>query len=313
VKVLLFSAGTIGLPSIEALQKSSHEILGVVTTPAKPMGRGRRVQESPVKASAEKSGLKVYSHARVNAPESLAIYRELKADVFAIVSFGQILSEEFIGLTRFGCVNLHPSLLPKYRGASPIAHSLLQGEKRVGVSIMKIVKELDAGDVYLQEGVDLKGHENESEVTRLLAGIGAELLVKTLDRFEKGDTSSQPQDTSKVIYAPKLRKDDGKLDWLLPAERLHNQVRAFYEWPGSFTNFGSTHLIILKTERSSEDSTMVPGAVMQIDSKKGILVKAGKGSLWIKELKPQGKRAMGFRDFLNGHPLKAGDVFGGSS
>ena len=228
-----------------------------------------------------------------------------------IVSQKRIFSPRFLRLPPRGCVNVHASLLPKYRGASPIAYALLNGERETGVTTIRLTERLDAGEILLQEALPLKGDENALELRDNLAVLGGKVLVRTLDMMEKGTLKPKPQNEGAATPAPKLRKEDGWIDWAKTAEQIHNQVRAFYVWPGSKTLLEGKEVTILKTSFDSRPAAGKPGEVTGTKGPRGIEIAAGKGTLFIHELKLEGKKAMGWRDFLNGHPIKAGAVLGG--
>ena len=314
MKIIFFGSGSFALPALIALVSSPHEILGVVTPKDKPRGRGLKVTESPVRALAGQKGIRILDLSNVNDASSLKVLEGLRADVFVTVSYGQILSPRFLNLSPKGCVNLHPSLLPKFRGASPVRAALLKGEKETGVTTFKIVEKLDAGDIYFQESLPLSGDENAQELSIRLAEMGAKCVVRTLDLMETGQLQSRPQNESRATKAPKLKKEDSWIDWKLGAKELHNHVRAFFGWPGSRTTMSDKELILLKTtfEDEGDASSFVPGELVRIHDSEGLCVATGRGFLWIKELKLAGKRAMPYRDFLNGHPLKTGVIFGGN-
>jgi len=307
MKLILFGAGNFGLPCLRALDQSHHEVLGIVTTPDKPQGRGKHIQASPLKSLAQELSAPVIPIEKVNQEASLQTLASYSADVFCVVSFGTLLSNRFLALPKHGCVNVHPSLLPKYRGASPIAQALMDGEETVGTSTMRVSEEMDAGDVLLQDSIQLKGDENAEEVWNTLADLSAPLLVKTLDLLEKGKLNETPQDASQATYCSKLDKTHAVIDWSLSAEEIHNRVRGLYLWPGTATHLKAKSLKILKTKKAQESSDEIPGTVIQIDKHEGIRVSTGGGTLWIQRLQLEGKPAMTAQSFLNGHPIEVGE------
>jgi len=312
MKILFVGSGTFGLPTLEALRKSSHNVVGIVTQPLRPRGRGRKIKEQPIESRARELGLKVLAPEKVNAPDSLAQIARLVPDVIVVAAYGALLSKAFVASARKECVNLHPSLLPKYRGAAPIVAAILAGEKEIGITLLRLSQELDAGDILLQEKIPLGNDENAPDVTKHLAGIGAKLVIRALDLIERGELTASPQDHRLATYVPKLKKEDARVDWSKKALEIHNQVRAYYEWPGSFTCVGDKALKILKTHVAADraDEKPEPGTVLEISRLEGIRVQAGEGSLFIERLQIEGGRPMDHRSFLNGHPLRAGFRFG---
>lgn len=267
--------------------------------------------ESPVKVRARENGIPLLEISDVNTEASLDVFRETEADIFVVVSFGQKLPSSLLALAPAGGVNLHPSLLPKYRGASPIAGALLKGEKETGVTVHKIIEKMDAGDILLQEKLELEGDENAAQVYERLADLGAHCVVRALDLMDEGKIQPRKQNDSEASLTMKLCKEDSWIDWGASAEGIHNHVRAFYMWPGSKTMMGQKELTILKTKKCSEEtpSGHPPGTVISVDDREGIQVATGKGCLWIQQLKLEGKRSLSHKDFLNGHPLESGFVF----
>ena len=307
-----FGAGTFGLPILEALRKSSHVLEAVVTTPDKPQGRGRAVLPSPLKVWTQEKGVSVLPLTNVNATKSLECLKELEPDIFVVASFGTILSDAFLELPPQGCVNIHPSLLPKHRGASPIAQALMDGEKVVGTTTLRVSSELDAGDILLQERLELQGDENAQQVWDALAILSAGLTVRTLDQLAEKKLVPIPQESKHATYCSKLTKKDSIIDWSWDAEKIHNRVRGLYMWPGTMTRLGEKNIKILKTrwDASLKSENKSAGTVLEIKDPEGLRVAAGKGSLWIEELQLEGKKPMRYDDFLHGHPLNPGFVFG---
>jgi methionyl-tRNA formyltransferase len=309
MRLLFFGAGTFGLASLGAISHSSHEITSVVTTPDKPQGRGRRLQPSVVKVWAQDHAIPVLDLETVNSPDSIRFLSEQQADLFCVISYGVILSHAFLNTPPMGCVNVHPSLLPKYRGATPVQEALLQGDATVGTTIMRISEELDSGDILMQASMQLDGSENALQVWRALSELSAPLLVKTLDGLEAKTLQSQPQDHAQATHCKKHTKEEGRLNWQKPAEALHHQVRAFYMWPGSFSVYQGKRIKITKTQyeqQAQSSGGVTPGQVVAIDDR-GIGIQAADGVLFVQELQPEGKKPMGYRDFLNGHRVNLGD------
>lgn len=308
MKFIFLGSGTFGLPALSALAKSSHRAAAVVTSADKPAGRGLRVAESPIKAHARSLGLPLIELENPNSSESIGRALELGAECVVAVSYGVIFKKHFLTAFPKGCINLHASLLPRHRGASPVASALLAGDAETGVTTQLMAERLDAGDILLQDKLALKGSENAEEVTQRLSEMGGDLVVKTLDQIAAGKAQGQPQDETKVTYAPKLSKEDGRIDWSRSAQEIHNQVRAFYIWPGSRAAWNGKEITILQTSVAG-DAPLEAGTVIG-PSPEGIRVACGKGTLVIERLQLEGRKAMSFKDFLNGNRLEPGTVLG---
>ncbi len=312
-------SGTFGLPVLEAIAASGHNLAAVVTAPDKPQGRGKIMTASPIKVWAEAKGVAVLTPLKLNAPESVAALKTVGADVFVVASYGALLSTEVLALPPRGCINVHPSLLPKYRGASPVVQALLDGEKQTGMTIMMMAAALDAGDILLQEAAAVDPEENARELTDRLAKLGGRMTVRTLDLIESGRSTRILQDHSKATYCSKLKKEDARLDWSWSAQKIHDRVRGLAIWPGTVVQWKGKGLKILSallatagtsaTPEADPSDAGRPGEVVEVSSERGIRVKTGAGSLWVLEVQPEGSRPMNHRDFVNGHAIKPGSVF----
>jgi methionyl-tRNA formyltransferase len=257
-------------------------------------------------------GARLMTPESVNAAESIAELRNLAPDVIVVVAYGQILSRTILGIPPMGCVNLHASLLPLYRGAAPIQWAIANGESRTGVTTMMMNEKMDDGDILLQEEVGIAHDETAGELHERLAMIGAELLLQTLDGMLAGTLRPRPQDRSLATFAPKLRKDDGRIDWTRPHAEIYNRIRAFDPWPGSFCAVGEEEasgyrLNVLRCR--PERTGGVPGVVLECGAE-GPLVAAGSGSLRLLAVQPEGRQAMDGADFLRGYRLRTGDKLG---
>lgn len=280
-------------------------VAGVVTQPDRPQGRRLHVAASAVRVAAEAAALPVLTPENVNAPESLDGIRALGPDLIVVVAYGQILKPALLALPPQGCINVHASLLPRYRGAAPIQWAIARGETVTGVTTMYVNERMDAGDIILQVEVPVGPDDTAGVLHDRLAREGAELLVRTLAAIRRGDAPRLPQDERLATYAPKLSKEDGRIDWTMSASALHNRVRGFHPWPGCFCDRSGTRLKILATR--AEDGEGRPGVVLGV-SGSGPLVATGRGALRLLVVQPEGKRAMSGEEYQRGHPLKAGDV-----
>jgi len=297
-------------PILKALSREpDFQVETVVTQPDRPRGRNLELQPSPVKASALSDGLPVLQPERARSPDFIGKVTEIGPDLIVVVAYGQILPQALLDIPKFGCLNVHTSLLPKYRGAAPIQWAILNGESETGVSIMKMDAGLDTGPVLSEKRTPISAEDNSQILHDRLATLGAELIVPTIRDFIAERITPKPQPAEGGSYARKITKEDGRIDWTQPARLLWNRIRAFTPWPGAFTFLPAEPkprlLKIWKAEviEASEDK---PGEVKQMD-KQGIVVACGEGSMLITELQREGGRRVTAQEFLAGAHLKAGD------
>ncbi len=294
------------VPSLKALVEAGHEVCGVFTQPDKPKNRGMKLQQSPVKQLALRLGICVYQPAKMRDGEALGILRELKPDLIAVAAYGKILPVDILELPRLGCVNVHSSLLPRYRGAAPINWAILNGEDETGVTIQYMAEGVDTGDILAQAGTPIDLNENAAQLYERLANMGAELLVETVKELEAGTARPVPQDESRASHASMLSRELSPMDWGRTARQLHDQVRGLYPWPAATAMLDGIRCKLLRTALSGEATDKAPGTILQAD-KKGLRVACGDGLvLDILELQPDGKKAMAASAFLLGHPIPAG-------
>jgi methionyl-tRNA formyltransferase len=287
------------------------QIAAVVTQPDQPKGRGLKLTPSPVKEVALQSNLPVLQPQRAREENFIQQLAELKPDLIAVAAYGQILPKAILDLPRFGCLNVHTSLLPKYRGAAPIQHSILNGDAETGVTIMKMDVGLDTGDILTQERTPIEPSDNSQTLHDRLANLGADLLARTIPQFVSGAVQPRPQPAEGVTHAAKIKKQDGEIDWRQPARIIWNRVRALVPWPGAFTHLSAQphpHLLKIWTAEPM-DRSGAPGQILQAD-KHGIIVGCGAGALKISSLQREGGRRLTAAEFLAGHPLKIGDNLG---
>lgn len=296
------------VPSLKALADAGHEVCGVFTQPDKPRNRGMKLQQPPVKECALALGLDVYQPAKMRDGEALAILRGLKPDLIAVAAYGKILPVDILELPRLGCVNVHSSLLPRYRGAAPINWAILNGEDETGVTIMAMAEGMDTGDILAQASTAIDINENAAQLFGRLADLGAGLLVETVAGLEAGTVKAVPQEEAQATHAPMLSREQSPIDWEKTARQLHDQARGLYPWPAATAELDGIRCKILRTVLVGEVSHRAPGTVLQAD-KKGLRVVCGDGGvLDILELQPDGKKAMAAPAFLLGHPIPAGAV-----
>ncbi len=293
------------------LRQPQFSVVGVVTQPDRPKGRDLKLHASPAKELALRHNLPVLQPESVRDEKFVAALRALQPDLIAIAAYGQILPKNILDLPRFGCVNVHTSLLPKFRGAAPIQWAIANGEAETGVTIMKMDAGLDTGDILAQEPTPIHPEDNAETLHDRLARMGAELLVRTISDFVAGKIQPQPQPTTGVSYAPKIRKEDGRVDWCLPARTIRNRLRAFTPWPGAFTHMPAEPrpqlLKIWQAEIVLQAGN--PGEILHAD-KTGVVVGCGQQALRILMLQCESGRKMSAQEFLAGHPLKPGRRLG---
>lgn len=305
MKVIFLGTPEFSVQVLNAILASSHEVVGVITNPDQTGKRGKKLIISPVKEFAYKNNLPLFQFENINQNSGTIL--SLGADIGVTAAYGQILKSQTIELFQHGIINVHASLLPKYRGASPVQCAILNNEKEIGVTVMKTVLEIDAGDILNTEKVVLKGDENSLQCLQLLASLGAHALVKTLNEIEKGIARAIPQKHEEATFCKKIEKEDGFTDFSEPVQIIFNKVRAYFPWPSVYclTKYGM--IKILKVERvKSEKSLIKYGKVVDI-SKGNFIISCPDGFLNIKELQLEGSKAMPSKDFLLGHPFSVGD------
>lgn len=294
---------------LEAVIRAGHEVTAVVTQPDKQKGRGREVQMTPVKDCALKHGIPVFQPVKIKDPEAVKRLREYPADIFVVAAFGQLLSEEILTMPKFGCINIHASLLPAYRGAAPIQWVILNGERETGVTIQQMAKGLDTGDMLMKKKVAIEPRETGESLHDKLMAAGAELLVEVLPLIEEEKLVPEKQDDALSCYASKLTKAMGLIDWKKDAVTLERLVRGLNSWPSAYTFYKGKTLKIWEADVLDEEASGKPGTVERV-TKDSIEVATGKGLLQIRSLQPEGKKRMAVKDFLLGYEIKPGQRLG---
>lgn len=295
------------VPTLRAMLDAGVEVVGVVTQPDRPAGRGREVVASPVKRVAVERGIDILQPLKIKAPDAVAWVQERRPDVIVVVGYGQIIPAAVFDWPKLGAVNVHASLLPKYRGAAPIQWAIANGETVTGVTTMRIEAGLDTGDILLVRETGIGPEETASELSLRLAAMGAELLTETLRGLEAGTITPRKQDDAAATYAPILKKEDGRVDWTRSARAISNQARGFDPWPGAFTKFRG-ELLQLRRVRAVEESAGGPGRIEVAG--RALKVACGEGGLEVLELQPEGKRRMTAPEFLNGRRPESGEMLG---
>ena len=310
LRVAFFGTPGFAVPTLERVAASSHVVAGVVTQPVRPRGRGQQVTEGPVKVAAKSLDAPVLQPERLARDVVEPSLQALSADIGVVAAYGKILPDWLLAWPRLGLINVHASLLPQYRGASPVHRAVMAGDTETGVTIMRVVKALDAGPMLARTVVPIGPDDTTTMVESVLAQRGAELLVRTLDAIEGGTAVETPQDESQVTYAPKLTKAEGVVDWQWSAQRIHNLVRGLWPWPHASTWIDATRYIIHRSRLSERDrSAAAPGTVVAASSSEGLHVATGDGVLELVEIQLEGKRVMPARDLLAGLQLHTGSRF----
>lgn len=309
--VVFFGTPQFAVPTLRQLLKSRHDVCAVITQPDRPRGRGQKVAESPVKAVAVEHGIEVLQPDRLRDPGLIARVTQWQPDLGVVVAYGRMIPDELLNVPRFGMINLHASLLPKYRGAAPVHRAIIDGAHETGVTIMRVARTLDAGDMLAKVARPIGPDETSEEVERDLADAGARLMVNVIDRLEEGAVENEPQDHSASTYAAKLTKAEGLIDWSQTAPALHNRVRGLHPWPHAYTYLDGERLIVRRTRMTDARTDSAPGTVLAADADAITVATGENGVIAIEELQPEGRRPMRARDFLAGRPITPGSRFTG--
>ena len=320
MKIVFMGTPDFAVGALEAIIEAGHQVTAVVTQPDKPKGRGKEVQVTPVKACASAHDIPVFQPVKIKNAEAVEVLRSFDADIFVVAAFGQILSEEILTMPKYGCVCIHASLLPKYRGAGPIQWAIINGEKTTGVTIMQMDAGIDTGDMLMKTEVTIDPQETGDSLHDKLAQAGARLIVEALPKIERGDVIPVKQNDDDSCYAKMLHKSMGRIDWNQSAEKLDCLIRGLISWPGASTVYRGRTLKIWKEEvvtaealrkqgvKSSPD-TLAAGTVAAVE-KDAFYVQTGDGILKICAVQPEGKKRMEVRDFLLGYPVEVGERLG---
>ena len=305
MRILFMGTPEFAVEQLKRLVETGHEICGVFTQPDKPKNRGMKMTFSPVKEYALTHGLEVYQPTKMRDGNALAIVRELQPELIVVAAYGRILPEDILTLPPFGSINVHSSVLPKYRGAAPINWAILDGQKETGVTIMYMTRDLDAGDIVCSKKTDILPDEDARELTHRLALLGADALEDAIEKIADGTAVRTPQDHSASTYAPMLSKDLSPMDWTRSAQALHDQVRGLIPWPCASMELGGKKVKVFKTRMGGEINAAA-GTILTAD-KQGLEIACGDGhSLWILELQAEGGKRMMSADYLRGHPVEIG-------
>jgi methionyl-tRNA formyltransferase len=311
MRVVFLGTPEFAVPSLRALAQGGHEVVAVFTQPDRPKGRGGELAESPVKVAGRKFGIPVHQPDRIRRAEPTGLLRELAPEIMVVVGYGQIIPQTIIDIPRHGILNVHASLLPKYRGAAPIQWAIANGETETGVTIMQIDAGLDTGDMLLKQTAAIGPDETASELSARLAPIGAELLLTTMRQIEEGTVRREKQNVVQASHAPILKKEDGLIDWARPAGEIYNRLRGFTPWPGAYTSFRGQQLSVIKA-KAMEHAAAVPGALVL--EKRRVFAGCGEKSvLELLEVQLAGKKRMSAEAFANGYQIRGGERLGANS
>lgn len=303
MKILFMGTPDFAVPSLQALINGGHEIVGVFTQPDKPKNRGMKLQPPPVKVLALEHGIPVFQPTKLRDGTALETIQGLAPDLIVVAAYGRILPQEILDYPRLGCINVHSSLLPKYRGSAPIHWAVLNGDRETGVTIMKVVLALDAGDILAQSVTPIDPDETVETLHDRLADLGAKLLVETVVKITDGTVVSTPQQEDLVTHAPMLSRALSAMDFTRPARELHNQVRGLIPWPAAVTELNGVRCKIFSTSVLEETTGKTPGTVLAAD-KNGLKLACGGGTvLQINELQADGGKRLKAADYLRGHPI----------
>jgi methionyl-tRNA formyltransferase len=294
--------------TLEELLKGPDPIVGVVTQPARPAGRGQKTTSSPVQGIAESRGIPVAGPEKIRDPSFLAKLKDWSPQIIVVVAFGRILPATILDLAPYGCVNVHYSLLPKYRGAAPVAWTIINGEEKSGVTTMKLVEKMDAGPIYLREEIPVAPDETTLSLQAKLAPVGARLLLETIHRLKEGTLAAQPQKDADVTFAPMIKKEDGLIDWHRTAYEIERRVRGFTPWPSAYTQLGGKLMKVHRAKVIETSEHGNPGEIIRADGN-GFWVATGSGILSLEEVQLENKRRLPGAEFAKGARIRTGERF----
>jgi methionyl-tRNA formyltransferase len=309
LRIVFFGTPQFAVPTLEALVRSRHQVVAVVTQPDKARGRGQRVSDSPAKAFAAAERLAILQPVRLREPSFLADFKALAPDLGVVAAYGRILPDDLLALPRLGMINVHASLLPKYRGAAPVHRAILAGESKTGVTIMRVVRQLDAGPMLAAVECRIAPDATSVELEADLARTGAALLVETVERMASGPIQEMLQDEASATYAPRLTREDGLIVWSESAQQVHDRVRGLYPWPHAYTFLDGRRFIVLRTRAETATADHAPPGTVTVAAGDDLIVAAGTGRVRIGEIQPEGRRPMTPREFLAGRAVPVGARF----
>lgn len=309
MKIVFMGTSEFSVPSLHKILETEHEVIGVVTQPDRPRGRGQKLIPSPIKEYALQRGLEVYQPERIKNEQAIDYVHSWDADLIVVVSYGQIIPSEILEFPRLGCINVHASLLPRYRGAAPIQRAIMAGETVSGVTIMAMDKGLDTGDIIMQLPVKIAADMDHGIYAEILANAGADLLIDTLAVIKSGSFPRRKQDSLKATYAHMIKREEEIINWQQPAITIYNQIRALSPRPAAYTTLDDHRFKIFSTRLIDNNTGAAPGEITEINPS-GILVQCAEGMLEIQDIQLAGKKRMTSSEFVKGFKLEIGDVLG---
>lgn len=307
MRIVFMGTPEFACPTLRTLIERGEQVVAVVTQPDRPKGRGQQTLPPPVKVVAEQHGIPVLQPVKVRLPESIEEIRGLNPDLIVVIAFGQILPKALLDIPKYGCINVHASLLPRYRGAAPLNWCIINGETETGVTTMMMDVGLDTGDMLLKRSTPIGADEDTQSLHDRMSQLGAELLAETLDRLARGELVPEKQDDALTCYAPMMKKEDGLIDWSRDAQAIKNQVRGMTPWPGAYSFLDEKLLKVFRVQTASGSGA--PGEILSL-GRDGIEVACGTGSLVLAELQLEGKKRLSAGDFLAGYKLQPGGLLG---
>jgi len=310
LRIVYFGTPAFAVPPLDALLNSRHTVVAVVSQPDRPRGRGQQVQPTPTHRIADAHRIPVLQPAKIRDEAFLDEMRRLQPDLGVVAAFGRILPDELLAIPRLGMINVHASILPRYRGAAPVQRAVLAGDAETGVTIMRIVSELDAGPTFASATEPIPPDATSGEIERAVSELGARILLPVVDDLAAGRAQETPQDASLATFAPKVTKAEGVLDWNEPASVLHNKVRGLQPWPLASTQKDGARYVIRRTAVLDESTDLPPGTVIRAKADDLAVAAGSRTVLRVLEIQPEGRRPMNVRDFLAGRALVPGDRFG---
>lgn len=306
LRIVFFGTPAFAVPSLSALIGSRHTVVAVVSQPDRPKGRGQQLQPTPTKVVALAHGVPVLQPARIREEAFLQQVRDLRADLGVVVAFGRILPDALLAIPRLGMINVHASVLPRYRGAAPIQRAVLAGDAETGVTIMRVETELDAGPTFAVATVPIPPDATSGDMERVLAALGAEILLPVVDDLAAGRAVETPQDHARATHAGKITKEEGAIDWTQPAGVIHNRVRGLQPWPLAWTRLGADRLVLRRTRPVGSAGTLAAGTIVRATGDELIVACGDATALQVIELQPEGRRTMTAREFLAGRAIAGG-------
>lgn len=310
LKIVLMGTTDFAVPAMKQLAAAGHEIVCVVCQPDRPNQRGKKIKVLPVKAAALEMGLSVFQPERIKTPDAVAALKALDADLFVVAAYGQILSQEILDIPKMGCLNIHGSLLPKYRGAAPIHHAIIDGCTETGVTIMQLDAGMDTGDMLKKGCIPVTDDTTVGELYDAMAELGAVLMIETIDGLLDGTVVPEKQDPNEATYADKLDHETGRVIWTETSSRIMRRINGTTPFPGAYTLIGGEKMKCFSPEKVTDDSAHLPGTILFADRKNGLVIRTADGAVRLNEIQMPGKKRMAAKDYFLGNHLEIGTVLG---